>query len=552
MVAGQSYRPTRRAARRVDTGSDLAHRCCGESNRLVDRWLEEGVRPVLVTTKIKDIHELAAELELVRRGRTVVQCHGVFDLLHIGHIRHFQQAKKSGEMLIVTVTPDRHVNKGPHRPVFTELLRAEAIAALDGVDYVAINKWPTAVEAIQLLRPDVYAKGSDYANASTDITGGISLERSAIEDIGGKLVFTDEIRFSSSALLNQHMSMFSDEVNEYLTEFRRTYSTADVTGFIDRARTVRALVVGDAIIDDYQYCETLGKSGKEPILAAQFVRSEKFVGGALAVANHIASCCADVRLVTMLGSDDSHEAFIRASLAPGVVPEFLTMAGAPTLIKRRFIETYPFQKLFEVYVMNEQAAQQKAHDLCAVLEQVVPEVDVVIAADYGHGMIGPAVVDVLCRTARCLAVNAQVNAGNHGFNTVSKYRRADFISLSEKEIRLEARNPSGDLRELVHRVAGALQCRQVLVTRGARGSLCYGRDEGFFETPGFALRTVDRVGAGDAVFAIGSVCAAVGAPIEVIGFIGNAVGSEAVGIVGNQRFIERAPLLKHIEALLKV
>ena len=145
----------------------------------------------------------------------------------------------------------------------------------------------------------------------------------------------------------------------------------------------------------------------------------------------------------------------------------------------------------------------------------------------------------------------QVNAGNHGFNTVSKYRRADFVSLSEGEIRLEARDPTGDLREIVMRVADGLKCPQVLVTRGAKGSLCYGRDEGFFETPGFALRTVDRVGAGDAVFAIGSVCAALGAPIDLIGFIGNAVGSEAVEIVGNQRFIERAPLLRHIEALLK-
>ena len=98
---------------------------------------------MLVTTKIKDIHELAGELASVRRGRTVVQCHGVFDLLHIGHIRHFQEAKKSGQILVVTVTPDRHVNKGPHRPVFTETLRAEAIASLDCVDYVAINKWPT-------------------------------------------------------------------------------------------------------------------------------------------------------------------------------------------------------------------------------------------------------------------------------------------------------------------------------------------------------------------------------------------------------------------------
>src|SRR3954469_13968655 len=112
----------------------------------------------MATSKIRDIHELAAELAAGRNGKTVVQCHGVFDLLHIGHIRHFQEAKKSGQILVVTLTPDRYVNKGPHRPVFTESLRAEAIAALDVVDYVAINKWPTAVEAIQTIRPEVYAK----------------------------------------------------------------------------------------------------------------------------------------------------------------------------------------------------------------------------------------------------------------------------------------------------------------------------------------------------------------------------------------------------------
>jgi rfaE bifunctional protein kinase chain/domain/rfaE bifunctional protein nucleotidyltransferase chain/domain len=505
----------------------------------------------MLTTKIKDINDLALELSHVRRGRTVVQCHGVFDLLHIGHIRHFQAAKQHGDLLVVTITPDRFVNKGPHRPVFAEALRAEAIASLDGVDYVAINKWPTAVEAIELIRPNVYAKGADYSDASTDHTGGITLERRAVESVGGKLVFTDEITFSSSTLLNRHMSIFSKEVNNYLEEFRRNFSVDDVCGFITRASSLRVLVVGEAIIDEYQYCDTLGKSGKEPILAAQFVRCEKFIGGSLAVANHVASCCGNLRLVTMLGSQESHEDLIRSTLAPAVTPEFLIMDGAPTLIKRRFIETYPFQKLFEVYVMDEQAAERKSLDLCKALEKLVPEVDLVVVADYGHGMIAPAAVDIMCERARCLAVNVQVNAGNHGFNTVSKYRRADFISLSEKEVRLETRKPTGDLRDIVRRVAGDLNCRQMLVTRGAKGSLCYGRDEGFFETPGFAIRTVDRVGAGDAVFAMGSICAAMGAPVQVIGFVGNAAGSEAVGIVGNQRFIERAPLLKHVEALLK-
>jgi rfaE bifunctional protein nucleotidyltransferase chain/domain len=506
---------------------------------------------LLPTSKIKDLDALAELLAGSRTGKAIVQCHGVFDLMHIGHIRHFQEAKKAGDLLVVTITPDRFVNKGPHRPVFTETLRAESIAALDCVDYVAINKWPTAVEAIAALSPDVYAKGADYRNAADDHTGGIARERDAVEARGGRLVFTDEITFSSSTLLNQHMSNLPDEVNDYLGRFRGKYSAATVTGLLKQASTLKALVIGEAIIDEYQYCETLGKSGKEPILAAQYLRGERFIGGSLAVANHVASCCSDVTLLTLVGTEDSHDAMIRSTLAPNVTPIMIPMPGAPTLVKRRFIETYPFQKLFEIYIMDEDAAHARSEEICGRLAAIIADFDVVIVADYGHGMLGAEVVTLLCDRARCLAVNAQVNAGNHGFNTVSKYRRADFISLSEKEIRLEARNPSGDLRAIVAQVADQLQCPRILITRGSKGCLCYEPGEGFFEVPGFAIRTVDRVGAGDAVFSVASLCAAMKVPIEVIGFVGNAVGTQAIGIVGNERFIERAPLLKHIEALLK-
>jgi len=506
---------------------------------------------VTPTDKIKDIEALASTLVGCRGKKTIVQCHGVFDLMHIGHIRHFHEAKKNGDVLIVTITPDRFVNKGPHRPVFTETLRAEAIASLDCVDYVAINKWPTAVEALQLLKPNVYAKGSDYRNAEQDHTGGIALERRAVEACGGRLIFTDEITFSSSTLLNRHMSNLPSDVNDYLGGFRAKYPADVVTNLLASTRKLKALVVGEAIVDEYQYCDTLGKSGKEPILAAQYRRTERYIGGSLAVANHVASCAGEVGVIAMLGTDHSHEAFIRSKLAPNVTPMFIEMPGAPTLIKRRFIESYPFQKLFEIYVMDEEAAQARQPELFDTLGGVIGDYDVVIVTDYGHGMLGADVMKLLCDRARCLAVNVQVNAGNHGFNTVSKYLRADFVSLSEKEIRMEARNPSGDLRRIVARVAEELKCPRMLITRGSQGCLCYDPSEGFFEVPGFAIRTVDRVGAGDAVFGVSALCAAEAAPIEVIGFVGNAVGTQAVGIVGNERFIERAPLLKHIEALLK-
>src|SRR5882762_3471869 len=110
--------------------------------------------------KIKRVDELATTIAALHTdGKKVVHCHGVFDLLHIGHIKHLEAARKLGDLLVVTLTPDRHVNKGPHRPAFPERLRAEALASLACVDYVAINQWPTAVETIELLKPSLFVKG---------------------------------------------------------------------------------------------------------------------------------------------------------------------------------------------------------------------------------------------------------------------------------------------------------------------------------------------------------------------------------------------------------
>ena len=131
--------------------------------------------------KIIDLHNLRDEiLELKSSGKKVVHCHGVFDLLHIGHIRHFEQAKCMGDTLVVTITPDRFVDKGPHRPAFTETLRAEAVASLDSVDFVAVNNWPTAEETLRLLRPDFYVKGSEFRNTQSDITGKIAKEEKIV------------------------------------------------------------------------------------------------------------------------------------------------------------------------------------------------------------------------------------------------------------------------------------------------------------------------------------------------------------------------------------
>src|SRR5450755_3598178 len=160
-------------------------------------------------SKVYELSELAERVAQLRsKGKKVVHAHGVFDLLHPGHIRHLREARSFGDVLVVTLTEDRYVNKGPHRPAFPEALRAEAMAALEVVDFVAINRSATAVEAIAALKPDVYAKGPDYGVPGDDISGGILAEQQAVAANGGALGITNDITFSSSALINQYLPAY--------------------------------------------------------------------------------------------------------------------------------------------------------------------------------------------------------------------------------------------------------------------------------------------------------------------------------------------------------
>ena len=504
-----------------------------------------------VRDKIKTLDELREILPALRGSdRKVVHCHGVFDPLHIGHIRHFEQAKKLGGILVVTVTPDQYVNKGPHRPIFSADLRAEAIAALECVDFVAINEWPMAVEAIRLLRPDYFIKGCEFQKRK-DVTGAIELEERAVRAVGGQLAFTGDVTFSSSHLVNRHFPVFPRAVSDYLASFAARYPLEAMLRHIESLRNMRVLIVGDAIIDEYQYCEAIGKS-KEPSLAVKYLSSETFAGGALALANHVANFSDQVTLVSMLGTENDHEAFIHEKLNPKIEKRFVYRNGSPTIVKRRFVETYFLAKLFEVYEINDRRLEAANNEqLCDELGGRLDDYDVVIVSDFGHGMLGREAVDILCREARFLAISTQSNAGNLGYHAVSRYPRADYVCLAEPEVRLDARDRRGNLRTMIRRLSRKLGCQRAIVTRGKRGCLCYSHEGEFAAVPAFAGPIVDRVGAGDAFLALTAPLMARNAPMELVGFIGNVVGAQAVASVGHRHSIERASLCRHIEHLLK-
>jgi rfaE bifunctional protein kinase chain/domain len=490
--------------------------------------------------------------ECKAKGNRVVLCHGAYDILHSAHIRLLLDASQQADVLVVLVTADRQVEKGTtRRLVFSAKQRAETVAAIQDVDYVAISDWSNAAEAIRSLRPDVFVQ-TTIDREEHDIARENEAEAQAIREIGGRIHRSGTTSLSSLRSSDNIFSQFPAEVEEFLTEFRRHYDAADVLRTIDQFGELKVLVVGEAILDEYVYGDTLGKSAKEPMLALKYVSQEVHAGGSVVIANHLADLCQKIFLLTYLGQQSTREDFIRQSLKPSVFPEFILKSRSPTIVKRRFVERYLVSKLFEVYEMNDEPlAREEENLLCSALEELLPEVDVAIVADYGHGLITPKVIEVLCSQSRFLAVNTQINAANNGYHTISRYPRADYVCVHEGEIRLDQRDRWSDLRSLVTALSKRLRCRQVMVTQGKHGTLLYSEKEGFSYCPAFAMKIVDRVGAGDSVLAVSSLCAAQALPAELTGFIANMVGAQAVTIVGNRSAIDKKELLMGIEVVLK-
>jgi rfaE bifunctional protein nucleotidyltransferase chain/domain len=503
--------------------------------------------------KIKSLDELEPILSALRgRRQVVVQCHGVFDLLHPGHIRHFVAARTQGDVLVVTVTPDRFVNKGPGRPVFNQRLRAEFIAALACVDFVTVTESPTAVESIRAIRPDVYVKGSDYLDDRDDLTGKIVDERRAVEEGGGRVHFTDDITFSSTELLNVHFDVYPEEAQTFLRDYRHRRSADEIIDLLKALRTLKVLVIGDAIIDEYHYVQSMSKSPKELLVATRFLRQEQFAGGILACANHIAGFCNRVDLVTCLGTRDPREEFIRSHLKGNITPVFFYREDAGTVVKRRYVEQAFLSKMFEVaFLDDEELPEAVSRQVERHLQGVLPSYDLVLVADYGHGFLGRDLIRLLGSESRFLAVNTQTNSANAGYNLITRYPRADYVCIDEPEVRLAAQDRRGTIDAVISLVAKDMASKRIAITRGHKGCVTYGEQDGFYHIPVFSQEIVDRIGAGDAYLSVTAPCAAAGYPPDVIGFIGNAVGALAVRIVGNRTPVEPVSLFKFITALLQ-
>ena len=506
-----------------------------------------------INSKMINISVPGDQLEAGRaQGLRIAMCHGVFDLLHPGHLRHLAHAKELADILVVSITADQFVNKGPGRPAFTEALRAESLASLESVDFVMITPDATALPAITAIRPHIYVKGGDYTDESADVTGNIRRERELVEMLGGRLVHTDEIVFSSSELINRYLPQHSNAASEWLARIREQFSIEEVQSWLNRIADLKVVVVGEAIIDVYTQCEALGKASKDPVLCFSRGPSVSHAGGILAVAAHSSGLGATTTVVTGINLKNNDDPEIRTLRERGVKLRVVDTDPMPTIRKERLIDSRTGAPVLEIYDMDDSPLSiEVEQEFIRAVRDAAANADVVIVADYGHGLISDTSIQALAELPTFLAVNTQVNAGNMGFNSVSRYPRADFVTLNGSEARLEVRRRHVDLGTFIPTLQSKLGATGILVTLGGSGLDLYSSDGSISHAPALAPFVRDRVGAGDAVLTVTALLTAVGAPPLLVGFLGNLVGAWAVSFLGNEQALDRATLSKAILSTLK-
>ncbi|MFH1416906.1 MAG: adenylyltransferase/cytidyltransferase family protein [Planctomycetota bacterium] len=473
---------------------------------------------------------------------TVVLCHGCFDIVHPGHIRYLEFARTQGDLLVVSITGDALISKGDQRPYIPQELRAENLAALELVDFVVVDSNPTACSLIQLIRPDVYVKGQEYATSQDP---RFLAERQVVEAGGGRVIFSSgDVVFSSSRLGElisrpDHDSPTLDSLSAVCR--RHAIDEPRLTSFLDDMRGKRVLIFGDIFVDRYVLCDATDIASESPMMSLNALDKRDYLGGAAFVAAQVAAMGADPLLVTGLSEDDLSAWAMDALAEAGV--EVRASRHRPELaVQTRFL--VDDHKLFRVdrTVVRplDSVGERRASD---ILVDEAGHADAAIIYDSGYGIITPGVLQQLGTTFRqrlpLLAGGATEPRGN-----LKVLRDFDLLCSSERKLRVALNDFGSGLSTLAYRVLQKTQAKQMIASLGKRGLVTFDRRSHDRDSanwgdrlcsehlPSFAARVVDSLGCCESLLAVATLALASGAGLMQAAYLGEAAAAIQIAMPG--------------------
>jgi rfaE bifunctional protein kinase chain/domain len=480
----------------------------------------------LLSHKIKTAEEIRKAIGARPRRKKVIMCHGTFDVVHPGHIRHLLYAKTKADVLVASLTTDAHIMKGNMRPYVPEDLRAINLAALEMVDYVIIDRDATPLKNLALIQPDYFAKGYEYTAGA--VHPKTQEEIDVLESYGGEIIFTPgDIVYSSSALLELAPPNIAVEKLMLLMQGEGV-SFKDLRDAVARMKGIHAHVVGDTIVDTYTYTSMIGGMTKTPTISVRFEKKTDYVGGAGVVAKHLRAAGAEVTFSTVLGND-AYKVFVLDDLSAfGVRCLPIIDETRPTTNKNAIVaEGY---RLLKVDTLDNRSISDK------VVEQLKRQLrdtraEAVVFSDFRHGIFNRSTIPQLSSAIPQKAFRVADSQVASRWGNILEFEGFDLITPNEREARFALGDQDSVVRPLALELHRRSKCKTVILKCGDRGIITYRSDSptdfrAFFTIETFADRVVDAVGAGDALLAYATL-AMIATKNDVIASI---LGNMAAGI----------------------
>jgi rfaE bifunctional protein kinase chain/domain/rfaE bifunctional protein nucleotidyltransferase chain/domain len=484
------------------------------------------------TRKIKSIEELCVIINKPPRNRKVVMCHGTFDIVHPGHIRHLIYAKEKGDILVASTTADKFISKGKDRPYVPQELRAKNLSALEVVDYVLIDHNATPIKTILKLKPDYFVKGFEYSRDG--IHPKTKEEIMAVSSYGGEVLFSPgDVVYSSTKLLTIHKPRISIDKLIALME-AESVSFDDVLRTLRKFKNIKAHVIGDTIVDKYSYCTVLGPTTKTPTFSVKFETSKIFTGGAGIVAKHVKSLGADVVFTTVLGNDELKDFVMDDLNKCGIKMKAIIDNTRPTTLKERFwADGY---KLLQVDTLDNSIITKKI--VKEIGDNIAKEKsDVIIFSDFRHGIFQKETIKLLKNRIHKSVLKVADSQVSNRWGNILDFNNFDIILPNEKEARFALGDQDSGVRPLGARLYEESKSKYLILKLGEKGVLVY-RDTNqnprdFFMIDSFAEDMIDALGSGDAMLAASTIAYKASKNILISSILGSFAAAAACEKEGN-------------------
>jgi bifunctional ADP-heptose synthase (sugar kinase/adenylyltransferase) len=482
--------------------------------------------------KIKTPQELRAILGPMPRAKRAIMCHGVFDVVHPGHVRHLVYAKGKADILITSITADRHIVKGAHRPHVPQELRALNLAAFEMVDYVVVDPNATPLENIGIIQPDFFAKGFEYT--ANGLPPKTVEEAEALRAYGGEIVFTPgDIVYSSSKLITlEAPNLKYDRLQIVMEGERITFD--DLRHTIDNLKSRRVHVVGDMIVDSYTQCAMVGGQTKTPTMSVLYQSRTDYVGGAGIVAKHCRAAGAEVLFTTVLGEDELAKFALEDMKAAGVEVESHVERGRPTVNKNAVV--VGGYRLLKIDTLdNNSILDSTVASMFSRIRQ--DKADAVVFADFRHGIFNRRTIPSLIAAIPEGVYRVADSQVASRWGNITEFQCFDLITPNEREARFALADQDSGIRPLAERLFQAAKCKFLIMKLGQRGALaCHSArhetHDAYFALDSFVENLVDPVGAGDALLAYSTLAMLAsrnGVQATIIGLLAAACECEVDG-----------------------